>query len=71
MLGGKPLRHSGPTIIKIHGDYRSERFKNTESELSEYEKPINDILDEVFDQYGLIICGWSSDYDIIWAVEVL
>jgi hypothetical protein len=63
MSGAIPLRHAGPTIIKVHGDYRSDRFKNTDRELSQYEKPINKTLDEVFDQYGLIVCGWSSDYD--------
>jgi hypothetical protein len=63
MSGAIPLRHAGATIIKIHGDYRSDRFKNTDKELSQYEESIDKMLDEVFDQYGLIVCGWSSDYD--------
>ena len=63
MQGAIPLRHSDATILKIHGDYHSHKLKNTEKELSEYEPPINKMLDQVFDEYGLIICGWSSDYD--------
>jgi NAD-dependent SIR2 family protein deacetylase len=63
MDGSIPLRHAGATIIKIHGDYRSDKLKNTDGELSEYETQINDLLDEIFDQYGLIICGWSGDWD--------
>jgi NAD-dependent SIR2 family protein deacetylase len=63
MDGSMPLRHAGPTIIKIHGDYRSDKLKNTDGELSEYETQINNLLDEIFDQYGLIISGWSGDWD--------
>jgi hypothetical protein len=31
--------------------------------LAEYDENLNQILDRIFDEYGLIICGWSADYD--------
>lgn len=61
--GALPLSHSPCTIIKLHGDYLDTRIKNTVSELSDYDKGINNLLDQIFDEYGLIVCGWSAAYD--------
>lgn len=61
--GALPLVHSHCTVIKVHGDYLDPRLKNTRKELAEYEGPINRLLDQVFDEYGLIVCGWSADWD--------
>jgi hypothetical protein len=61
--GAVPLRHSGVTIIKVNGDYRDTRIKNTLEELSSYDDEMNKLLDRVFDEYGLIVCGWSADWD--------
>lgn len=63
IAGALPLVHSGVTIIKLHGDYLDTRIKNTEGELVVYEKSLNELLDRIFDEYGLIICGWSGDWD--------
>jgi hypothetical protein len=57
--GALPFAHSRCSIVKIHGDYLDTRLKNTEEELSSYDK----LLDRVFDEYGLIICGWSGEWD--------
>jgi hypothetical protein len=62
--GALPLAHSPCTIIKLHGDYLDTRLKNTTNELSIYNEDINTMLDQVFDEYGLIICGWSASYDV-------
>lgn len=51
------------TIIKVNGDYKDNNIKNTEDELSKYPKKMKDLLNFIFDNYGLIICGWSGDYD--------
>lgn len=64
IAGALPLIHSGPTVIKLHGDYRDTRIRNTESELATYEQPLNDLLARVLDEYGLIICGWSAEWDV-------
>ncbi len=59
-----PLIHSKCTIIKINGDYMDIRIKNTEDELSEYDPALCEFIDRVFDEFGLIICGWSGEWDI-------
>lgn len=58
-----PLTHSPLTIIKVNGDYLSANFKNTIEELDDYSEEIARLLHEVFTQYGLVVCGWSADYD--------
>jgi hypothetical protein len=59
-----PLTHSPCTIIKIHGDYLDSRLRNTKPELSAYEKPFDDLLDQVFDEFGMVVCGWSAEWDV-------
>jgi hypothetical protein len=59
--GMVPLVHSGPTIVKVNGDYLDSRIKNTEEELSRYDPAMDRLLDQIFDEYGLIICGWSAE----------
>jgi len=61
--GALPLTHSTATIIKINGDYLDTRIKNTETELAAYDNSLNCLLDRVFDEYGLIVCGWSGEWD--------
>jgi hypothetical protein len=61
--GATPLVHSRCTVIKVHGDYLSPDIRNTVAELERYEPPIDKLLDQVFDEYGLVICGWSGVWD--------
>lgn len=61
--GAMPLNHSPCTVIKLHGDYMDIRIKNTPEELAAYDERLNKVLDRVLDEYGLIVCGWSADYD--------
>lgn len=63
-VGMTPLAHNRVTVVKINGDYLDPRFRNTEQELSDYEEPLRTLLDRVFDEYGLIVCGWSADWDV-------
>lgn len=63
ILGAAPLTHQGCVILKLHGDYLDERIKNTEAELSEYPEALDKYLDRIFDDFGLIIAGWSGDWD--------
>jgi hypothetical protein len=62
-IGAMPLVHSRCTLIKVHGDYLDPRFRNTQEELKSYDPAIDRLLDQVFDEYGLIVCGWSADWD--------
>lgn len=61
--GMKPLAHADCTVLKIHGDYRDTRFKNITDELESYSDSLTDILKRIFDEYGLIISGWSAEWD--------
>jgi hypothetical protein len=61
--GALPLTHTKCSIIKIHGDYLDTRIKNTPTELGQYDERLNKLLDRVFDEFGLIVCGWSGDWD--------
>jgi hypothetical protein len=61
--GARPLAHTKCTIIKIHGDYLDTRIKNTPDELAEYDEMLNALLDRVFDEYGLVVAGWSALWD--------
>lgn len=63
LVGAIPLAHSGVTVIKLHGDYLDTRIKNTGQELATYDKEMDSLLDRVLDEYGLIVCGWSGDWD--------
>ena len=62
--GALPLVHTKCIIVKLHGDYLDTRIKNTPEELSAYHSRINKLLDRIFDEYGLIVCGWSAEWDI-------
>lgn len=61
--GALPITHSKCSIIKVHGDYLDTRMKNTATELSEYGERMSQLLDQIFDEYGLIVCGWSGQWD--------
>jgi hypothetical protein len=61
--GMLPLVHQKHCIIKVHGDYLDTRIMNTASELELYTPEIDRLLDRVFDEFGMIICGWSGAWD--------
>lgn len=63
IAGGVPLSHGRVVVIKLHGDYRDTRLRNTMAELDSYDPGIDDLLDRVLDEFGLIICGWSGVWD--------
>ena len=62
--GMLPLVHTQHCVIKLHGDYLDTRIRNTSSELHEYPDEINQLLDRIFDEFGLLVCGWSADWDV-------
>jgi hypothetical protein len=64
VTGALPLVHAGPTIIKLHGDYLDTRIRNTTGELSAYEPALERMLDQVLDEFGLVVCGWSGEWDV-------
>ena len=61
--GALPLVHQTCCVIKVHGDYLDTRIKNTPEELAAYDDTLNRLLDQVFDEFGLVVCGWSGQWD--------
>lgn len=61
--GAIPLVHAQCTIVKINGDYIDCRFKNTTEELSLYSDKLNNYLTKIFEDFGIITCGWSGVWD--------
>ena len=51
------------TIIKINGDYIDCRFRNTTEELDNYPEAMKNYVSRIFEDYGLITCGWSATWD--------
>ena len=64
LKGMLPLVHTPHCVIKVHGDYLDTRIRNTPSELEAYPDEFNQLLDQLFDDFGLVVCGWSADWDI-------
>jgi len=60
--GMSPLQHAPATVIKLHGDYMS-KMRNAPEELASYPSELRRVLDRVLDEYGLMVIGWSADYD--------
>ena len=59
-----PISHCAvPTVVKINGDYIDCRFRNTAIELESYPDELKRFLTRVFEDYGLITCGWSATWD--------
>jgi hypothetical protein len=58
-----PLSHARVTVVKLHGDYADLDQRNTIEELDTYDEALQGLLDRVLDEYGLIVCGWSADWD--------
>lgn len=63
LQGAMPYVHSKCYLVKLHGDYLDTRIKNTPEELANYSEHLNRLLDRVFDEFGLIVCGWSGTWD--------
>ncbi len=61
--GAEPLTHSACYILKLHGDYKDARILNTDAELEAYPDAYNTLLDRIIDEHGLIVCGWSGEWD--------
>lgn len=57
IAGAEPLPHARCYLIKLHGDYKDARIRNTELELSEYPAEFTTLLDRIFEDHGLIVCG--------------
>jgi len=64
IVGATVLRHHRATIIKLHGDYADLDKRNTVDELQTYSPEFEGLLRTVLDEYGLLVSGWSADWDL-------
>ncbi len=62
--GALPLIHTQCCVFKIHGDYLDTRIRNTPAELDVYPPEFDRLLDRIFDEFGLVVCGWSAVWDV-------
>lgn len=63
LLGAEPIVHSKCYVLKLHGDYKDARIRNIDEELSAYPAEYDALLDRIFDEHGLIVAGWSGEWD--------
>lgn len=63
LAGAEPISHTRCYLAKLHGDYKDSRILNTDEELTNYPSEYDQLLDRILDEYGLIVCGWSGDWD--------
>ena len=61
--GALPLIHTQCCVFKVHGDYLDIRIRNTPAELDRYPPEFDQLLNRIFDEFGLIVCGWSAEWD--------
>ena len=58
------LRHAGVSVVKLHGDYGMLGQRHSPVELRSYPPPLKKLLKAVFDEYGLLVVGWSASFDV-------
>ena len=64
IAGLAPLHTQRCLVVHLHGDYLNpSSMLNTADELGSYPPELDRLLDRVFDEYGLIIGGWSATWD--------
>ena len=71
LTGMAPLQHARATVIKLHGDYADLQMRNTIEGLATYPAEWEALLDRVLSEFGLLISGWSADWDtaLVGALE--
>lgn len=64
LAGLAPLHTLRALVVHLHGDYLSaDTMLNTDAELDTYSPAVDDFLDRVLTDYGLLAVGWSAAYD--------
>ena len=63
LQGAVPLTHAPCYLVKLHGDYKDARIRNTDGELADYPAALDALLDRIFDEHGVVVCGWSAEWD--------
>lgn len=62
--GAAPFHHESVVVFKLHGDYLDpDSMLVTEDELSTYDPATERRLAGTLEDYGLVACGWSAEWD--------
>jgi hypothetical protein len=62
--GLNPLHTQRALVVHLHGDHLNPTgMLNTAEELGAYPSEVNQLLDEIFAEHGLVIAGWSATWD--------
>ena len=59
--GALPMTHVQCRVLKLNGDYLDSRIRNTSAELDGYPQEFNDLLDRIFDEFGLVVKGGRQE----------
>ena len=59
-----PPDRSRCTLVKLHGDCLDTRLRNTPEESAAYEAHLAQFLERALEDYGLVVVGWSAQWDI-------
>jgi hypothetical protein len=63
-VGAPPFQHVDAVVFKLHGDYLDpDSMLVTEDELVAYDPAVAGRLSRVVEDHGLVVCGWSGDWD--------
>ena len=54
-----------PTIVKLHGDYLYDNLQNTDDETSTLKEELQEILEQVVREYGLVVVGYGGNDESI------
>ena len=68
LVGQQIAAQSFPIEIKLHGDFRSRRLKNTTDELRQQDAQLGAQLEDNCSRHGLIVAGYSGRDDSIMDV---
>jgi hypothetical protein len=58
-----PFHAAQAFVLKIHGDWRDVTLRNSPAALANYPSALGALLRRILDEHGLIVCGWSAEYD--------
>ncbi|RNI23779.1 SIR2 family protein [Flexivirga caeni] len=62
--GVRPLHTLKCCVVHLHGVYTNpQSMLNTFAELDHYDNARSALLSKILEDYGLIVAGWSADYD--------
>ena len=59
---------SWPLLVKLHGDFRSERLMNTVNELQHQDERLRRVVTRMLGQFGLFVVGYSGRDDSVMCV---